>query len=211
MYVFNENSAKMNKIKYYLLAISLTYFLALPPLAAQSIAGHIEAPAAVKQVIVYLEAENTSRPNQAQKIQVVAQKDTEFHGPLTVIAAGDTVQWSNDESKEIDHNIFSLSPLTSFDLGLGEKGSKLEQVFKNTGIINYYCSVHKNMEGKVIVLPNRHYQVLDRPGDFLIDNVPEGHWTLHAVVLHLRYKAEPIKLAVGKTAVNNLTLKIVKK
>ncbi|MGZ5006723.1 MAG: cupredoxin domain-containing protein [Methylobacter sp.] len=201
----------MKKCSFYFLLSSLTYFSALPPLAAQSVSGHVEAPEQVKQLVVYLQPEDSAKSSQTQKIHLVSQKDTEFHSPLTVIAVGDKVQWGNDESKEIDHNIFSLSPLASFDLGLGERGAKLEQVFKNTGVVNYYCSVHKNMEGKIIVLPNRYYQVLDRPGDFLIDNLPEGNWTLNAVVLHLRYKAEPIKLTVGKTPVKNLTLNIIKK
>lgn len=201
----------MKKSSFYFLLTGLTYFVVLHPLAAQSISGHIDAPAQVKQLVVYVQAEDSIRPNQSQKTQVISQKDTKFHSPLTVIAAGDKIQWSNDESKEIDHNIFSLSPLTSFDLGLGEKGTKLEQAFKNTGVVNYYCSVHKNMEGKIIILPNRYFQVLERPGDFLIDNLPEGSWTLNAVVLHLRYKAEPIKLTVGKAPVKNLTIKVVRR
>ncbi len=201
----------MKKRSLYFVGAGLTYFVGLQPLAAQSVSGHIEAPAQVKQLVVYLQAEATVKPNPSQKTQVISQKDTTFHSPLTVIVAGDKIQWSNDEDKEIDHNIYSLSPLTSFDLGLGEKGSKLEQVFKNTGVLNYYCSVHKNMEGKIIILPDRYYQVLEQPGDFFIDNPPEGNWTLNAVVLHLRYKAEPIQLTVGKASVKNLTLKIIKK
>jgi plastocyanin len=205
----NENNTKMKKFIFYFL---LTYLSVQQPVAAQSVSGHVDSPEQVKQLVVYLQAKDSSiKLNQSPKIAVVSQKDTEFHPPLTAIAVGDKVQWTNDEDKDIDHNIFSLSPLTSFDLGLGEKGSKLEQVFKNTGIVNYYCSVHKNMEGKVIILPNRYYQLLDRPGDFSIDNLPEGNWTLNAVVLHLRYKAEPVQLTVGKAPVKDLTLKIVKK
>lgn len=201
----------MKKIGFYFLLASLIYFISLPPLVAQSIKGHVEAPAQVKKLVVYLQEEDSTQSNRSQKVHVVSQKETEFHPPLTVIAAGDKVQWSNDETKEIDHNIFSLSPLTSFDLGLGEKGSSLEQAFKNKGVVNYYCSVHKNMEGKIIILPNRYYQVLDQLRDFLIENLPEGNWTLNAVVLHLRYKAEPIKLTIGKAPLKNLTLRIVKK
>ncbi|MGZ5051433.1 MAG: cupredoxin domain-containing protein [Methylobacter sp.] len=199
----------MKKLSFYFL---LTYLSVQQAGAAPAVSGHIDAPAAVKQLVVYLEPDDSKmKLNQAQKTAVVSQLDTEFHPPLIAIAAGDKVQWTNDELKDIDHNIFSLSPLTSFDLGLGEKGSKLEHVFKNTGVINYYCSVHKNMEGKIIILPNRYYQLLDRPGDFSIDNVPEGNWILNAVVLHLRYKAEPVKLTVGKAPVTDLTLRIVKK
>ncbi|TRX00878.1 cupredoxin domain-containing protein [Candidatus Methylobacter oryzae] len=199
----------MKKLSFYFL---LTYLSVQQAVAAQSVSGHIDSPEPVKQLVVYAQPEDASiKLNQAQKTVLISQKDTEFHPPLTAIAAGDKVQWANDEGKEIDHNIFSLSPLTSFDLGLGGKGSKLEQLFKNPGVVNYYCSAHKNMEGKIIILPNRYYQLLDRPGDFLIENLPEGNWTLNAVVLHLRYKAEPIQLTVGKTPVKDLTLKIVKK
>lgn len=201
----------MKKIRFYFLLVTLTYFLVLPELAAQSISGHIEAPPQVKQLVVYLQPEGAVKPDLAPKIHKISQKDTTFHAPINVVTVGDSVQWRNDEDKEIDHNIFSLSPITSFDLGLGEKGSTLEQAFKNMGVVNYYCSVHKNMEGKIIVLPDRYYQVLDQPGDFLIDNLPEGNWMLNAVVLHLRYKAEPIKLTVGKAPLTNLTLRIIKK
>jgi plastocyanin len=201
----------MKKLSFYFVLTGLAYISASLPVAAQSVSGHVDAPAPVKQLVVYLEPEDAVKRDQAQQVHVVSQQDTEFRSPLTIITAGDKVQWSNDESKEIDHNIFSLSPLARFDLGLGEKGSKLEQAFNHTGVVNYYCSVHKNMEGKIIVLPNRYFQVLDRPSDFSIDNVPEGNWTLNAVVLHLRYKAEPVKLNLGKAPVNNLTLKIIKK
>jgi plastocyanin len=205
----NENNTKMKKFIFYFL---LAYLSVQQPVAAQSVSGHIDSPEQVKQLVVYLQAKDSSvKLNQSQKTALVSQKDTEFRPSLTAIAAGDKVQWTNDEDKDIDHNIFSLSPLTSFDLGLGEKGSKLEQVFKNAGVVNYYCSVHKNMEGKVIILPNRYYQLLERPGDFSIDNLPEGNWILNAVVLHLRYKAEPVQLTVGKTPIKDLTLKIVKK
>lgn len=177
---------------------------------AQSISGHVEAPSAIKQLVVFVES-GGAQSAYIPETHIVSQKDTEFHPTVTVIAAGDKIQWVNDETKEIDHNIFSLSPVTSFDLGLGEKNSRLEQVFKNIGVVNYYCSVHKNMEGKVIVVPNRHYQLLDQPGDFKIDNLPEGNWTLKAVVLHLRYKTDPISLVVGNSSIEDLVLKVVKK
>ncbi len=199
----------MKKIRFYILQVIPIYFLVLPGLSAQSVSGHVDAPLQVKQLVVYLQSD--AKHDVKPKIHAISQKDTTFHSPINVITAGDSVQWRNDENKEIDHNVFSLSPLASFDLGLGEKGSKLEQVFNNIGVVNYYCSVHKNMEGKIIVLPDHYYQVLEQPGDFLIENVPEGNWTLNAVVLHLRYKAEPIKLAVGKTPLTNLTLRVIKK
>ena len=54
-------------------------------------------------------------------------------GGLVVVTLGDTIQYLNDEDKEIDHNIYSLSRPLPFDLGLGERGSILEMDLKKTG------------------------------------------------------------------------------
>lgn len=67
------------------------------------------------------------------------------------------------------------------------------------------------MEGKIVVLPSRYYRLLEQPGDFTLDGLPEGQWVLNAIVFHRRYKAEPIELTVGKKPLQNLTLKIVKR
>jgi plastocyanin len=208
-----ENKVRMKKFSLPPLLACAVYFLPLQPLFAQSISGRVEAGVGVpvKKLIVYLQAGDSVELNKQPQTHPVSQKDTRFNPPLSIITAGDSVQWLNDETKEIDHNIFSLSELSRFDLGLGAKGSKLEQTFKKTGELNYYCSVHKNMEGKIVVLPNRYYQLLEQPGDFTLDGLPEGHWVLNAIVFNRRYKAEPIKLTVGKKPLQNLTLKIVKR
>ncbi len=201
----------MKKIRPTIIPISLMAFLIIQPVSAQSISGHIEAVSKVKKMIIYLEANDTTIRPKITKSYQVSQKNTDFHPPLTVINSGDTIQWLNDEKKEIDHNIFSLSQLRRFDLGLGERGSKLEQHFDKTGVLNYYCSVHKNMEGKVVVLPSRYYQILEHAGDFMLDSVPEGNWTLKAIVFHRRYKIEPISFKIGAQALTKFNLKVVKR
>ena len=182
------------------------------PVCAESVTGHIEIPAQspVKKIVVYLQGNNVSGSSQGKTFQIF-QKDTRFNPGLSIITVGDRVQWVNDETREIDHNIYSLSETSHFDLGLGPKGSRLEQPFNQPGEVNYYCSVHKSMEGKIVVLPSRYYQFLQQPGDFKIDDVPAGKWTLNAVVFHRRYKAEPVEITVGKTSGQNLTLKLVKR
>ena len=192
--------------------LSLAYFLPLQSVYAESISGHIEADAKnrAQKIIVYLQAQSDADHRQSETHQV-SQKDTRFKPPLTVVTVGDSVQWINNESKEIDHNIYSLSENNRFDLGLGAKNSKLEQVFKQVGEVNYYCSVHKSMEGKVVVLPSRYYQILEKPGDFKFDDIPQGKWLLKAIVFHRRYKIEPVSLTLDKTPLQNLTLKLVKR
>jgi plastocyanin len=194
-----------------LLLLVLAGFLPFQAVYAQSVSGHIEieGQSSVKKIIVYLSPDQP-RQQQSQTYQV-SQKDTRFRPPLTVITVGDKVQWVNDEAREIDHNIYSLSEISHFDLGLGAKGSKLEHTFNRLGEVNYYCSVHKSMEGKIVVLPSRYYQILEQPGDFKLEAIPEGKWLLNAVIFHRRYKVEPVSITVDKTAAQNLTLKLVKR
>jgi len=201
----------MKKYPFILALTSLVYFLSIPLLSAGTVVGLVQAPKRVKKVIVYLKREKPAKQNEPVQKHLVSQKDTHFKPALWIISEGDSIEWANNETKEIDHNIFSLNALNRFDLGLGAKGSKLAQSFSKSGVLNYYCSIHKEMEGKIIILPSRYYQLLDKPTHFKIKNLPEGKWILDAVVLHRRYKAVPIKLTIGKDTVNNLNLSIVKR
>ena len=203
-------------MKKYILSLSLLgliYFLPLEPLLAGSLSGQIESPARVKKLIIYLSKENSPLINNSPIKHPISQKNTQFSHYLSIISVGDSIEWSNDETKEIDHNIFSLSKLRRFDLGLGAKGSILSQTFDKTGVLNYYCSVHKTMEGKVVILPSPYYQLLDlkQTTTFKIENLPKGTWLLNAVVFHRRYKVDSIKVTINKDELILLNLKVIKR
>ena len=139
------------------------------------------------------------------------QKGRQFNPNLIVVSPGDKIQFLNDEDREIDHNIYSLSRLKNFDLGLGERGSVLEVKLDKKGSGNFYCSVHKLMEGRIISLNTRHFAILEKPGSFILPNVPAGEWILKVFVLHRRYKSDPIKITLDKSSHENVELKVVKK
>lgn len=168
----------------------------------------VEGKKKLRNVIVYLVPADLSALKLQARKHKVTQKGRKFDPPLLVISLGDSVQWLNDEEKEIDHNIYSLSKAKTFDLGLGEKGSILEQGFKAGGNVVYFCSVHKTMDGRVVILPTRFYAVLKKPGSFILPNIPAGTWTLSAVVFHRRFKAEPVNISLGKDPVKDVVLKI---
>ena len=171
----------------------------------------VEGQRKLRNLIVYLEPMGSVNfPSEPVKHQVT-QKGRKFKPNLLVINMGDTVQYLNDEDKNIDHNIFSLSKIRSFDLGLGERGTVLEQTFDNGGKLTYFCSVHKLMEGKLVVLPNRIFILLEEPGNFILPDVPSGKWKVNVVVLNRRYKAVPIEISVGNKPIKDLILKVVKK
>lgn len=171
----------------------------------------VEGNKQLRNLIVYLAPQQVAQRGSSSRDHRVSQKGRHFKPGLLVITRGDKVQWLNDEDREIDHNVYSLSKVKSFDLGLHERGSTIEVTFNQVGRLNYFCSVHKRMEGRVVVLPTRHFAVLDKPGSFIIPDVPQGKWVLKTVVLHRRYKSEALTLSVGEKSAKDVVIHIVKR
>lgn len=200
----------------FLTALILGFFLFFTGQAVQASPRHLKGKVSVeggkslKDLIVFLEPLGSIPSHSRQKYKVT-QKGRKFLPSLLIITQGDSVQYLNDEDREIDHNIYSLSHANSFDLGLGERGTILEEQFSQTGKINYFCSVHKLMGGKVIVLPTRYFARLNEPGSFILPDVPDGKWKINVFVSHRRFKFEPIEITVGANPVGDLVITVVKK
>ena len=124
---------------------------------------------------------------------------------------GGEVAFVNDEEKEIDHNVFSLSEVRQFDIGLAQRGSVKEVTFPEAGEVKYYCSVHKNMEGVVVVVPTPYFAHVDDSGGFRIEDVPPGDWVIKAYVAHHRYVSKPVPVSVSEAPLNSLVVAVVKK
>lgn len=184
---------------------------------AQASAKHLSGTVSVqggkklKNLVVFLEPLGQTKADSGHIKHKVLQKGRKFNPGFLVIKKGDIVQYLNDEDKDIDHNIYSLSYIKSFDLGLGERGTILETPFENFGGLNYFCSVHKMMEGKLVVVPSRHYTILDQPGSFILPDVPPGQWKLSVFVFHRRFKAVPLEISVGSDSLEHLVIEVVKK
>jgi plastocyanin len=182
------------------------------PATAASVSGELTVDGGknLKNLIVFLEPVDKSAINAVKKYRVT-QKGRIFNPAVTVVVAGSSIIFVNDEDREIDHNVYSLSRTRKFDIGLASKGSQLVVDFPKPGTVKYYCSVHKNMEGTVIVVPSPFYALMDKPGAFTLENVPEGEWKLKAAVSHRRYSASPVDVAVSGGSVDSISLRVSSK
>src|SRR5207244_4196054 len=86
-----------------------------------------------------------------------------------------------------------------FDLGRYPKGDSRSVTFTRAGTVQVFCHIHSDMNGVVLVLPNPYFA---SPGDdhrFVIDEVPEGDYTI--VGWHERIKpvTRRIHVAAGQT------------
>lgn len=172
---------------------------------------NVEGGKKLRNLVVYLEPVGSSAATVSPKNHTVTQKGRLFQPPFMVVSVGDTIKYLNDEKRDFDHNIYSLGQVRKFDLGLGGRGSTLEITFTHSGKVNYFCSVHKRMEGRLLVVPSTHYTTLKEPGTFLLSNIPEGKWKLQVFVTHRRYKFDPVMIDSSSGGINNLNLNVVKK
>jgi plastocyanin len=128
-------------------------------------------------VVIYLEGPSGIGPAKTT-VLTMQQVNRRFSPDLLVIPVGSAVSFPNMDP--IFHNIFSLSKAKTFDLGSYDKGESRSVVFAKPGIVSVYCHLHPNMEATIVVSPTRWYAQPDRSGQYRIQDVPPGQYTIVA-------------------------------
>lgn len=125
--------------------------------------------------LVFLETKSKLRSaNQKSQKLTIRQSGLQFNPQHSVIQAGSTVTFSN-EDREV-HNIFSKSLSNQFNLGAMASGSLKTVKFTQAGPVVLRCNMHKDMIGTLFVVPNGHYTKPDTNGDYQFDNIKsEGY------------------------------------
>ncbi len=157
--------------------------LAALPLAAATVSGKISFVTkrgqnpVVNETLVWLEPVGRSVRRPPQTYQMMTRGKTLVPHVLA-IPSGSTVQFPNDDP--ISHNLFSLSPNHTFDLGLYRRGAGKSHKFEAQGVVNVYCNVHPNMSAVVHVMTSPYYTFADAAGNYAIGDVPPGKYRLVA-------------------------------
>jgi plastocyanin len=95
---------------------------------------------------------DTGAAGGASKSAEVEQKDITFQPDEVTVARGGTVTWTNGD--DANHDVTKTGgPGADFSSGTGDmaKGDTFEQKFDTAGTVEYVCTVHPNMTGKVTV------------------------------------------------------------
>jgi amicyanin len=97
-------------------------------------------------------AEDTGGGGAAADEVEVGMKGIQFDPTEVTVKVGGTVKWTNNES--VPHDVTKEDgPGADFSSGKGNmnEGDTYERVLTEAGTINYVCTVHPNMKGKVTV------------------------------------------------------------
>jgi len=160
--------------------------VAIAALALSSVAfaGTIKGKVAgvTGESVVWVEAPaGKTFPAPSQKL-VMDQKGLMFVPHIVAVQQGATVEFLNSDS--VAHNVFWISisgnKKLGHNLGTWPKGQKQSFKFDNPGVVPLLCNVHPEMAGYVIVSPTPYFAVTDKSGEYKIENVPDGAYTVTA-------------------------------
>jgi len=182
---------------------ALITMAAIAAMTATAVAGtiHGKVSGVTGESVVYVEAvAGKTFPAPSQQV-TIDQKGLMFVPHIVAVEQGTTVQFLNSDT--VAHNVFWISisgnKKLGHNLGTWPKGQKQAFKFDNPGIVPLLCNVHPEMSGYVIVSPTPYFAVTDKSGDFRIDSVPDGSYTVTAWHEGAKNKSNPVKVA-GDTA-----------
>jgi plastocyanin len=132
----------------------------------------------------------------------LAQKGQSFMPRVLPIAVGSKVDFPNMDP--IYHNVFSVSPTKRFDLGKYGRGKSKSLVFDKVGLVNVYCDIHSNMEGFILVLPNRWFTQPAPDGSFELKSLPAGTYRIKA--WHPDLGERVVSVTVGENEVRTVEI-----
>jgi plastocyanin len=135
---------------------------------AGSVASRITGP---QEVIVYLEdAPNVgSMPHGPFEMTQISK---DFTPSVLIVPQGATVNFPNHDP--IQHNVFSVTPGNTFDLGLHKSGDTASTRLDSPGVVSVYCNIHPQMVGYILVVANPFFARVRADATFQIRGVPAG-------------------------------------
>lgn len=104
------------------------------------------------------------------------QQNKSFFPSVLVVVKDSSVSFPNLD--DINHNVFSLSKVKTFDLGLYKAPGEKEVNFENAGVVKVFCNIHPQMVATILVLKNNKFFVTQEDGKFEIKNIPDGNYKL---------------------------------
>lgn len=100
------------------------------------------------------------------------QQGKQFSPRVMAVQKGTRVEFPNLDA--VFHNVFSVTPDNSFDLGSYRQGESKSVTMTKPGVVSVYCNMHPQMVGHILVVPSSFYTRAGADGFYRLANVPAG-------------------------------------
>ena len=172
--------------------------------SAGTISGQVSGVAG--QSVVYVDTISGKTFPAPPQHPVIDQKSLVFQPHVTAVEAGTTVDFLNSDS--VAHNVFWTSiggnKKLSHNLGTWPKGERKSFKFDTPGAVPILCNVHPEMSAYLVVVPTPYFATSDQAGNYKIENVPDGSYTVTAWHEGAKNQSKPV--AVSGEAKADFTL-----
>jgi plastocyanin len=134
----------------------------------------------------------------------IAQQHKAFEPHVEVVPVGATVAFPNFD--RIYHNVFSLSEIARFDLGLYRNGASRSVTFSKPGVIRIYCNIHPSMSAFLVVVDGKVFAKTGADGGALLPPVRPGAY--HMSVWHERTGERTLDVTVTPGTVTPVAISL---
>ena len=128
---------------------------------------------------------------------VIDQKGLMFSPHIVAVEQGTTIEFLN--SDKVAHNVFWISvggnKKLGHNLGTWPQGEKRPFKFDNPGAVPLFCNVHPEMSAYIVVAPTPYFATTDKSGEYKIENVPDGSYSVTAWHEGAKNQTKPVSVA----------------
>jgi len=150
-----SNTIKQSKVLS--AAVAIAFAVALLPTGTKAQSGGaptnpqiVGTVTAADQIdINYAKLALSKTKNREVRDVTVVIRGFKFDPETVTVNQGDTVEWKNEDI--VPHTATEGVAKPAFDSGTIQVGAMWRYVARNKGTYNYTCTLHPNMEGKLIV------------------------------------------------------------
>ncbi|MBM4053586.1 MAG: hypothetical protein FJ264_02710 [Planctomycetes bacterium] len=158
-----------------------------------------------ENVVVFIEKVGDNNFAPPSEHAVVDQLNLTYVPRVVALQKGSVVDFPNSDA--VRHNVFSPpSAALQFNLGTYPTGVIKEVAFDVLGETPLLCNVHAEMAGYVLSLANPYFGMTDKDGNYTIEGVPPGKYTVKTWHEKLKELSQEITVETGKAATVNFEL-----
>lgn len=137
---------------------------------------------------------------------IMDQWNVEFIPHVLPVLKGSTIDFPNTDT--VRHNVYSTVPIPGSHrmLSLGTYDPDIIKTIRldEAGEIPLRCNVHQEMSAFIVVLDNPYFTLTNRKGEFTIDNIPPGTYTLRT--WHEKFESVSMEVTVLPNQTANVIL-----